>query len=465
MNKNLITIILAAGKGTRMKSKLNKNLHPLRGKPMIYYTIDAARRAGSSEIAIIIGNDAEIMRETLGDSYTYIYQNELLGTGHAVMQAKDLIKKNLDSNFLILLADGPLLTAKSLEKLLEEHSDADATLLTVEKDNPYGYGRILRDESNNITKIVEEKDATAKQKEIKEVWFGIACYTGKALLESLSSLTNNNAQNEYYLTDTVKYLSSKNKIVKGITVKNKEESLGINDRRSLAKAEKILNKRYLDELMLSGVTIIDPDTTYIEDSVKIASDTTILPFTYLIGNSTIGMDCEVGPYTQLENTNVGNNTKIIRSSVFSADIKDNVTVGPFAYIRPETVVNNGAKVGQFVEVKKSTIGTNSKVPHLSYVGDAIIGNNVNIGAGAIVVNYDGFKKHQTIIEDESFVGCNVNLVAPITVGARSLVAAGSTITKDVPPDALAIARDQQINKADWARRRREMRSKLKSDKN
>ena len=462
MSNNLITIILAAGKGTRMKSKLNKNLHLLRGKPMINYTIEAAKKVGSSKTAIIIGNDANLMKETLGNEYTYIYQNEQLGTGHAVMQARDLIENNLDSNFLILLGDGPLITPNSLFSLLKKHQEADATLLTVKKSNPYGYGRIIRDEDDNIKGIIEEKDATIKEKAIDEVWFGIACYNGEALLEGLNSLKNDNAQNEYYLTDTVKYLSNIGKIVKGIRISNEEESIGINDRSSLAIAEKILNKRYLEELMISGVTIVDPSTTYIESSVKIAPDTTILPFTYLTGNSTIGMDCEVGPYTQLENTKVGNNSKIIRSSVFSAQIKDNVRVGPFAYIRPETVVENGAKVGQFVEVKKSTIGENSKVPHLTYVGDAIIGRNVNIGAGTIVVNYDGFEKHKTIIGDESFVGCNVNLVAPITVGARSLVAAGSTLTKDVPPDALAIARNKQVNKADWARKRREMRSKLKS---
>lgn len=463
MSKNVIALILAAGKGTRMKSKLNKNLHLLSGKPIITYTIEAAKKVGTSEIGIIIGNDSELMRKTIGEAYTYIYQHEQLGTGHAVMQAREYIKENINSDFLILLGDGPLISAQSLEMLLEVHKGADATLLTVKKENPYGYGRIVRDEDNNIKEIVEEKDATKEQKKIDEVWFGISCFSGEALLESLNSLTNENAQGEYYLTDTIKYLSKTGKTVKGIKIKNKEETLGINDRKSLAKAEKILNRKYLEELMLSGVTIIDPNTTRIENTVKIAPDTTILPFTYLTGNSTIGMDCEVGPYTHIQDTVIGNRSRVMRSSIFSAIIKEKTTIGPYAYIRPETIVENGAKVGQFVEVKKSTIGQRSKVPHLSYVGDTIIGKDVNIGAGAIVVNYDGFEKHQTIIEDESFVGCNVNLVAPVKIGARSLVAAGSTITKDVPPDALAIARDKQINKAGWAKRRREMRKKLKEN--
>ncbi|MFP4456131.1 MAG: bifunctional UDP-N-acetylglucosamine diphosphorylase/glucosamine-1-phosphate N-acetyltransferase GlmU [Clostridia bacterium] len=461
MSKNVIALILAAGKGTRMKSKLNKNLHLLSGKPLITYTIEAAKKIGAVDIGIIIGNDSELMRETLGEEYSYIYQKEQLGTGHAVMQAKEYIKKNIDYDFLILLGDGPLISSESLKKLLELHENADATLLTVKKENPYGYGRIIRDEEYNIKEIVEEKDATDSQKKIDEVWFGISCFKGEALLKSLDSLTNNNAQKEYYLTDTIKYLNKNGKIVKGIKVTNEEESLGINDRKSLAEAKKIINRNYLEELMLSGVTIIDPDSTHIESTVKIAPDTTILPFTYLTGNSTIGMDCEVGPYTHIQDTVIGNRSKVMRSSIFSAIIKDETTIGPYAYIRPETVVEKGAKVGQFVEVKKSTIGQGSKVPHLSYVGDTIIGKDVNIGAGTIVVNYDGFKKHQTIIGDESFVGCNVNLVAPVKIGARSLVAAGSTITKDVPPDALAIARDKQINKAGWAKKRREMRNKLK----
>lgn len=462
MRKNVTALILAAGKGTRMKSKANKNLHLLRGKPIISYSIEVAEKIGVTDIGIIIGNDASKMKESLGDEYVYIYQHEQLGTGHAVMQAKDYIRDHIDNDFLILLGDGPLISEQSLNSLLKIHQKADATLLTIDKENPYGYGRIVRDSDNSILEIVEEKDATQEQKEIKEVWLGISCFKGRALLEGLDSLDNNNAQKEYYLTDTIKYLSNTNRIVKGIQAESEEEILGINDRRDLAKASEILNRKYLEELMQSGVTIVDPTTTQIESTVKIASDTTILPFTYLTGHSTIGKDCEVGPYTHIHDVKIGNRNKVTRSSIFSAIIKDDTTIGPYAYIRPETIVENGAKVGQFVEVKKSTIGEGSKVPHLSYIGDTIIGRDVNVGAGTIVVNYDGFDKYETIIDDGSFVGCNANLVAPVKIGAGAFVAAGSTITKDVPANALAVSRAKQVNKVDWAKKRRELRVKLKS---
>ncbi len=462
MKRKIVALILAAGKGTRMKSDLNKNLHMLRGKEIIRYVIDAAKVAGANDIALIIGNDAEIMRERLGEDYIYVYQHEQLGTGHAVMQAEDFIKNNIDSDIMILLGDGPLITKESLEKMLLAHQDgADATLLTAVKENPFGYGRIIKSEEGHIEKIVEEKDASKEEKLVKEVWTGLSCYTGEALLESIKKIDNKNAQKEYYLTDTVKYLSGVNKTVKAVYINDEKETLNINDRLALSKAEKLLNQEYLEELMYSGVTIIDPLTTIIERDVKIGRDTTILPFTYLTGSSTIGMNCEVGPYTHLNNCEIGDNTTVNRSSLFSANIKNNATIGPYSYIRPNTVVENGAKVGQFVEVKNSIVGKNSKIPHLTYVGDTRIGERVNLGAGTIVVNYDGFNKYETIIEDDAFVGCNVNLVAPVRIGKGSLVAAGSTITKDVPSNALAIARSVQVNKDFWAKKRRDMRENLR----
>ncbi len=459
MSKNTVALILTAGKGTRMKSKLIKNLHLLAGKKIIEYPIEALKKAQIREIGLIVGNDAAKMRDALGEDYTYIYQHELLGTAHALMQATDFIKSYSSSTILVLLGDGPMIQAQTLERMVALHQQetASATLLTATLDNPFGLGRIIRDENGSYVRTAEQKDATVQEALIKEVWTGACCFDANDLLEGLANINNDNSQGEYYLPDIFKYLAATSRRVITTGVTDVSEMITVNDRMGLAKAEAFIQQQYLNDLMQNGVTIVNPLNTYIEPTVKIASDTIILPFTYLTGNSTIGADCVIGPYTNLDSSIVGNRVRVERSTVRATRIDDDALIGPFAYLRPETHVKHDSKVGQFCEIKKSTIGPHSKVPHLSYVGDAEIGQGVNLGAGTIVVNYDGYTKHKTIIEDDVFIGCNVNLVAPIRVEKGSVVAAGSTITKDVPSDALAVARARQENKAQWAARRRALK--------
>lgn len=464
MKNKTVALILTAGKGKRMKSKLIKNLHPLSGKPLIKHLVESVKKTGIDDIALVIGNDADKVKASLGEEFTYIYQHELLGTGHAVMKAEEFIRDNINSTIVVFLGDGPLVTVESLEKLIATHQqqDASATLLTSIKDNPHGYGRIVRDKSEAVKYTVEEKDATEAEKKIKEVWAGICCYQAKDLLESLAHIDNDNAQGEYYLPDTFKHLLNNGYKVLAVKAITNEETLNVNDRAKLAVAEKYLNDNYLHQLMHSGVTIISPETTIIESSVKIAPDTTILPFTYLTGNSTIGTDCVIGPYTHVINSTIGDNVAVERSTIRGSKIAEGVKIGPFAYLRPNTIVKSEGKVGTFVEVKNSVIGKGSKTNHLSYVGDTDIGDNVNLGAGTIIVNYDGVHKHRTTIEDDAFVGCNSNLVAPVKIQEGAYVAAGSTVTEDVPPYALAIARSRQVNKENWVlSRNRVFKSKKK----
>ncbi|QOR34509.1 bifunctional UDP-N-acetylglucosamine diphosphorylase/glucosamine-1-phosphate N-acetyltransferase GlmU [Clostridium sp. 'deep sea'] len=459
MNKDLVAILLTAGKGKRMKSKLIKNLHPLAGKPIINHLIDTVKEINVKDIAVVIGNDAEKVKQNLGEGYNYIYQKELLGTGHALLQANDFIHQHRDCTILVFLADGPLITKESLELLLHKHytDRASATLMTSIKDKPFGFGRIVRNEDGRVAYTVEEKDANEREKLIKEVWAGICCYEAEDLLESFKGLNNNNAQGEYYMPDTFKYLIKKEKVVSAVKALTDLETLNVNDRVSLAEAEKYLNNNTLTKLMKNGVTIVSPETTFIEPSVKIASDTTILPFTYLTGNSTIGSDCVIGPYTHITNCEIADNAVIERSTLRDSTVHSNVKIGPFAYLRPNTLVKTKGKIGTFVEVKNSTIGKESKVNHLSYVGDTDVGEKVNLGAGAIVVNYDGVNKHRTTVEDNAFVGCNSNLVAPVKIEKGAYVAAGSTVTDNVPSNALAIARSRQINKEDWVSRRKRVK--------
>ncbi len=450
--KKVRAIVLAAGKGTRMKSKLNKNLHLLCGKPLIRYPLDLARASGIEDIVVVIGNSAEEMRKTLGEEYRYAYQHQQLGTGHAVMQALDFIREEPTADYLILLGDGPLFSKESIKRVLDSQKDADLTLLTAIQEDPFGFGRVIR-KGEEVREIVEERDATAEERAIKEVWTGIACFRGESLISALAELSNDNAQQEYYLTDTAKWLAAKGKKVRGVEAAAGYEMLGVNNRKQLAQAAELINAHYLDELMLAGVTIVDPRNTVIEPTVKIGQDTEILPGSYLRGDTVIGEGSVIGPYAYIENSHIGSETVVNRSSLYNAIVHDRVSIGPFAYLRPETVVMDEAKVGQFVEVKKSTIGKGSKVPHLSYVGDTEIGEHVNLGAGTIIVNYDGKHKHKTVIGDNVFVGCNANLIAPVTISSNTYIAAGSTITEDVPENALAIARAHQVNKEDWMTKR------------
>ena len=447
----IAAVILAAGKGTRMRSKLPKVLHKVGGKPMLEHVMAAAETAGADKSIVVVGFESEQVAEFVGTRAEIAVQAEQLGTGHAVMQTADLLK-DFAGTVMIICGDTPLLDGCELKKFYVEHqaSGAAATVLTAILDNPTGYGRILRDCNGHVIGIVEEKDATMSQKSICEINTGIYCIEAPLLFEALSGLTCDNAQGEYYLTDVLGKLNEMGKFVGGVITADSDMIMGINSRRQLADAETIMHTRILDKLMDQGVTIMDPASTFIEGTVEIGQDSIIYPFTWLEGSTKIGTESIIGPNVRLTNVVVGNATNL--QFVYGHDcvVGSGVTVGPYVHLRPDTVISDEVKIGNFVEVKNSNIGRGSKLPHLSYIGDSDIGERVNMGCGTITVNYDGKKKHRTVVEDDAFVGCNSNLVAPVTVGAGSYIGAGSTVTKDVPPDDLGVARARQTNIKGWA---------------
>lgn len=436
-------IILAAGKGTRMKSKHSKVMHQVAGLPMISHVLDAVNGAGINDCFVVIGYGGEEIRQYLGDRVKYVVQTEQLGTGHAVMQAEPFCRDDREP-VLVLAGDTPLLTSEIIEQLVDAHrlEAASATVLTTKIDNPTGYGRIVREGEGKI-RIVEEKDASPGQRAIKEVNTGSYCFNSLDLFWALKNLTPQNAQGEYYLTDVLEILQNEGKSVAVSYTPDFEAVQGINDRLQLAEAEKVFQKRVCHRLMESGVTIIDPATTFIGKNVKIGRDTVVYPFTLIEGKTEIGEDGVIGPRSRIVDSVVGNRVVIDSSVVLDSCLADDVTVGPFSYLRPETRLQAGVKIGDFVEIKKSVIGEGSKVPHLSYLGDSTVGKNVNIGAGTITCNYDGINKHPTIIGDQVFIGSNTNLVAPITVGSGAKTGAGSTLTKDIPEGVLAVEREKQ----------------------
>lgn len=451
----LRAVILAAGKGTRMRSKLPKVLHKVGGKPMLQHVLDAADAAGAAEKIVIVGHEAELVETMVGEQGKIVLQAEQLGTGHAVMQTQDALA-DFKGTVMILCGDTPLLDGAELKKFYEAHvqSGAAATVLTAHMDNPFGYGRIVRDAEGNVQGIVEEKDADAQQKLIKEVNTGIYCLECPLMFEVLSTLTCDNAQGEYYLTDVLTKLNAAGRKVGGVVTEDSDMVMGINSRRQLAEAESVMRERILGKLMDAGVTIMDPASTFIESSVKIGRDTIIYPFTWLEGTTEIGEDCEIGPNVRFTNVKIGSGNHLQFMYGHDCQVCDGVTAGPYVHLRPDTVIGNKVKIGNFVEVKNSHIGVGTKLPHLTYIGDSDIGSGVNMGCGCITVNYDGKKKYRTVIEDNAFVGCNTNLVAPVTVKAGSYIGAGSTITKEVPENSLAIARAKQKNIEGWAEKYR-----------
>ena len=447
----MVAVILAAGKGTRMRSKLPKVLHKVGGKPMLEHVMTAAETAGADKSIVVVGFESEQVAEFIGTRAQIAVQAEQLGTGHAVMQTADLLK-DFSGTVMIICGDTPLLDGCELKKFYLEHqaSGAAATVLTAIMDNPAGYGRILRDAEDHVIGIVEEKDANPAQKAICEINTGIYCIEAPLLFEALAGLTCDNAQGEYYLTDVLSKINEMGKFVGGVCTADSDMIMGINSRHQLAEAEAIMRQRILDKLMDQGVTIMDPASTFIEGNVEIGQDTIIYPFTWLEGSTKIGADSIIGPNVRLTNVVVGNSTNL--QFVYGHDciVGSGVTVGPYVHLRPATVISDEVKIGNFVEVKNSNVGRGSKLPHLSYIGDSDIGERVNMGCGTITVNYDGKKKHRTVVENDAFVGCNSNLVAPVTVGAGSYIGAGSTVTKDVPPDDLGVARARQTNIKGWA---------------
>ncbi|BBB90303.1 MAG TPA: bifunctional UDP-N-acetylglucosamine diphosphorylase/glucosamine-1-phosphate N-acetyltransferase GlmU [Methylomusa anaerophila] len=451
----LVTVVLAAGKGTRMKSALPKVLHPVGGKPMVRHVLDAAREAGAEKQVVVVGFGAESVEKTIGPQAEFVVQAEQLGTGHAVMQAREQLQA-IEGTVMVLCGDTPLLTGTLLSKLYQAHKNAGAaaTVLTAIVPDPGGYGRVIRNGQGQVTKIVEHKDASQEERKVDEVNTGIYCFEKEPLLNALARLTCDNVQREYYLTDVIGILNSGGNKVRAVSADDHRETLGINSRIQLAEAEKILRRRKLEDLMNDGVTIMDPDSTFIDAEVKVGPDTVIYPFTWLEGGTSVGGDCEIGPNTRIQNTVIGNGAVIHFTYAHDCEIGNNVTLGPYVHLRPGTKLAAGVKVGNFVEVKNSQVGQNSKIPHLSYIGDTDMGSQVNIGSGTITVNYDGKRKYRTTIEDGAFIGCNANLVAPVTIGRGSYVAAGSTITKDVPADSLGVARARQSVIDGWAEKHR-----------
>ena len=451
----LAVIVLAAGKGKRMKSSLPKVLHPILGEPMIFYVLDSCSALPAERWLVVLGHGASEVEKHLPSWAEPVYQERPLGTGDAVRSAEKALA-NFEGSVMVVCGDTPLITRETLLSLWEEHkiTKAKVTLLTAQVSSPQGYGRVIRDKSGEIVKIVEEKDASEEEKKEREINTGFYLFEKEFLFSALTRITPSNAQGEFYLTDVVRIASEEGIRISSVGATDEEEILGVNSRVELAKAGEILRKRINEKWMREGVTIVDPTFTYIGPRTKIGKDTVIHPLTTIFGESEIGEGCEIGPCAELLDVKIGRATRILYAVAHQCKVGEGVEIGPFARLRAGTEIQNGAKVGTFVEIKKSSIGEGSKVPHLSYIGDATIGKGVNVGAGTITCNFDGFRKHRTVIEDEAFIGSDTMLVAPVKVGEKAFTGAGSTITQDVPPHALAVERSEQKVIKDWAKKKR-----------
>jgi bifunctional UDP-N-acetylglucosamine pyrophosphorylase/glucosamine-1-phosphate N-acetyltransferase len=451
-------VILAAGKGTRMKSLQPKVLHPLAGRPLIEHVLRTVDRLGARSTTLVIGHGADDVRAALNGrpSLQFVVQSPQLGTGHALLQTAPVLadKKGM---VLLLYADVPLLQPATLARLVETHraTRAAATILTAELEDPYGYGRIVRDDRGRVTRIVEERDASRDERAIREINSGIYALELAPLFDALNALAVDNAQGEYYLTDLVAIYARRNLPVETLTLDAPAELQGVNSRVDLADLTRILRARKTRALMLGGVTFEDPATAYVDEDVTIGADTVIGPGVMLEGRTRIGSRCRIHAGVRLTNATLGDAVTVLdRSIIVDSTVATGASVGPFAHVRPDSTIGEGARIGNFVELKKTAIGRGSKANHLAYLGDATIGDEVNIGAGTITCNYDGVTKHPTVIEDGVFIGSDSQLIAPVRVGRGAYVAAGSSVTEDVPPDALAIARGRQENRPEWAAKRR-----------
>lgn len=446
-------VVLAAGQGTRMKSKLYKVLHPVCGKPMVEHVVDQIKTLNMDKIVTIVGHGADNVQEQLGGKSEFVKQEEQLGTAHAVLQAKDLLADK-EGTTLVVCGDTPLIRSETVDALLKYHHEkrAKATILTTSLEDPTGYGRIIRDDLGIVGKIVEQKDASSEEKAVKEINTGTYCFDNAALFDALSKVTNDNAQGEFYLPDVIKILKDAEEVVAAYRMESSDESLGVNDRVALAEATKLMQKRINEKHMRNGVTLINPENTYIDVDVEIGQDTVIESGVTIKGNTVIGDDCTITSGSDIQDSVIGSGVLIRCSAVIESKVADEVQIGPYAHLRPESEIGAHVKIGNFVETKKAVVGENTKLPHFIYMGDAEIGKNVNVGCGSIAVNYDGKNKAKTIIGDNVFIGCNSNLVAPLKIGDNAFVAAGSTLTKDVPEGALAIARSKQVNKEGYAKR-------------
>jgi len=459
----LHVVILAAGKGTRMKSSRPKVLHALAGRPVIEHVLRAVDALRADSTVVVIGHGADDVRAALAErtSLQFAVQSPQLGTGHALLQAEAALAGKTGT-VLLVYADVPLLQASTLSRLIEHHrtKKAVATVLTTELPDPYGYGRIVRDSAGRIARIVEERDASGAEREIKEINSGIYCFDAAPLFGALRQLAADNAQGEYYLTDLVAAYRKDQRVVETLQIDSAAELRGVNSRVDLSELGAVLRARKNQDLMIAGVTLEDAASTYIDADVTVGADTVIGPGVILQGRTSIGEGCEVQAGSRITNSVIGNAVTILdHSIVVDSRVDAGARIGPFSHLRPGSIVSADAHVGNFVELKKTTLGPKSKANHLAYLGDATIGERVNIGAGTITCNYDGVNKHPTVIEDGAFIGSDSQLVAPVRIGANAYVAAGSSITKDVPADALGVARGHQENKPGWAAKRRARLSK------
>ena len=447
-------VILAAGEGKRMKSIIPKVIHKVCGKEMVNHVIDTLRIAEICDINIIVGKGADsVIEKTKGRNVLYSVQEKQIGTGNAVMCAEDFLKDK-SGIVAIFAGDAPLITSETVKKLLSYHETGgfNATILTSIVENPSGYGRVVREPSGEVKKIVEHKDCNESELSIKEINSAMYCFDIKALRQSLKNLDNNNSQGEYYLTDVIEIMKKSSAKIGAYAVPF-EETMGVNSKIQLANAEKVMRRRINSVHMNNGVTIIDPENTYIEANIEIGEDTIIYPGNVIQGSTVIGANCTLFPNSRIDNSKIGDNVSIQSSVILESQIGEYTTVGPFAYIRPESIIGKSTRIGDFVEIKKSTIGDNTKVSHLTYIGDAQVGTGCNFGCGTVVVNYDGKIKTKTIIGNNSFIGCNTNLISPVIVNDDTYIAAGSTITREVSRGALAVARAKQINIEGWVFRK------------
>ena len=444
-------IILAAGKGTRMKTELPKCAFPLLKKPMVTYIIEALESINIDQIICVVGHKKEVLQDILKDRVKYAIQEEQLGTGHAVKCALDFIDDN--GYTIILPGDTPLIDKEILDQLIEVHKSNknDFTIGTIVLDNPFGFGRIVRDSSNSVLRIVEEKDASEEERKIKEINTGLFLVDNFLLKKALLEIRNNNAKGEYYLTDIVEILSKEAKIGT-FTIKDTYKLNGINDLYTLSLVEKQFREAILKKHMLNGVNIVNPETVTIGNDVTIEAGTTIYQGSLILGKTSIGRNCIVGPNSEIFNSTLKDGSKLLHSVCYDSTLEENSSVGPFSHIRMNTVVGQDNRIGNFVEMKNSVIGPKTNVAHLTYVGDTDCGGGVNFGCGTVTVNYDGKNKYRTTIGDNVFIGCNSNLIAPVNIGSESFIAAGSTITDSIDANDFAIARAKQVTKKGYAKK-------------
>ena len=446
-------IILAAGKGTRMKSDLPKVLHKVAGISMLEHVFRSVNAINPEKTVTVVGHKAELVEQVLAGHTEFVRQTEQLGTGHAVMMSEPVLE-NLAGQTLVIAGDTPLITGESLKNLIDFHINHKnvATILTAEADNPFGYGRIVRNQHGEVLKIVEQKDASDFEQQIKEINTGTYVFDNASLFKALKNINTNNAQGEYYITDVIGIFRENGEKVGAYTLKDFDESLGVNDRVALATAEGVMRRRINKQHMVNGVSFVNPDATYIDVDVEIAPEVQLEANVTLKGQTKIGAETILTNGTYIVDSEIGERAVITNSMIEESSVADGVTVGPYAHIRPGSSLAKDVHVGNFVEIKGSAIGENTKAGHLTYIGNSEVGANVNFGAGTITVNYDGQNKYKTIIGDNVFVGSNSTIIAPVELGDNSLVGAGSTIDKDVPANAIALGRSRQINKEDYAKR-------------